>query len=224
MMQRLLLISVFCFSSSICLGQTKPVVTFSSDEDGYSWKQFVSSEGHFSVLMPGEPKASTKENETTFGKPVYHSFAVNVPKALYQVTYTEYAVALDEQFADRAVGEMRQIIGRNQGEILAEREIKVGTVSGREWWIIQSHAAIGVMRTFVVGNRNYQVNMLMALEVAFKHGVPSLKPEDQTELFVTAKSKFYDSFHLIEDLPVEKTKPNSESLSFKAKELGYWFP
>jgi hypothetical protein len=217
-MQRLLLITALCLSSSICLGQSKSVVTISSDENGYSWKQFVSTAGHFSVLMPGEPKATTKENETTEGKPVYHSFAVNVPKAFYQVAYTEYAVALDQQFADRAVVEMRQIIRRNLGEILAERETKVGTVSGREWWIIQSHAAIGIMKTFVIGNRNYQVNMLMALEVAFKHGVASVKPEDQTELFIMAKSKFYESFQLIDDFPSQKTKPNSESLIFEPKE------
>ena len=62
---------------------------------------------------------------------------------------------------------------------------------------------LGSLITGFLGDRygrrfTYQVNLLMSLRLAFKNGRPSLNSEDQTSLFVSTSSRFYDSFKLIE--------------------------
>jgi hypothetical protein len=177
--------------------QTKSVISISSDENGYSWAPFAPKDGRFSVMMPAPPATTNSESDSPDGKIIYHSFAAKLNETLFQVAYSEYPIQISD--ANGMLDRMREIIPKHNGKILKERTIALGKFPGREWWVLQTSAAIGIVRLFVVENRTYQVNLLMSLRLAFKNGRPSLNSEDQTSLFVSTSSRFYDSFKLIEN-------------------------
>lgn len=220
-MKRLLLLIIVSSQCLICLAQ-KQVVTISSDENGNSWQPFVSKEGRFSVDMPGVPSHTTNERDTSDGKIIFNSFAVKLTEAFYQVGYTDYSASDDAALAREIFSETHDIFSKHGAEILSEREITVANVNGREWWILQSRAAIGIKRIFVLHGRSYQVNMLVSLNRAFKNGRPSLKRDDQTELFASATSRFFDSFKFITPpSPAMKDRPYEVKLVSTGAFLDY---
>ena len=182
--------------------QTKPVITISADENGYSWAPFEPKDGRFSVMMPAPPAATNSESDSPDGKIIYHSFAAKLDEALFQVAYSEYPIQLSD--ANGMLDRMREIIPKHNGQILKERAITLGKYPGREWMVLQTGAALGIVKFFVVENRTYQVNMLVSLRKAFKNGRPSLQSEDQTSFLVLASARFFDSFKLIEGVASPK--------------------
>ena len=160
------------------------------------WKEFVSDEGRFSVLMPGVPSATINERETADGRITFRSFAVKLPEAFYQVGYSDFPAASDDQI----LAGVRDLLSAQKGaQVLSERKIKIAHLQGSEWWVVQNGVALGIRRAVAIGGRLYQVNMLVPLERAFKNGRPSLRPEDQTQLFTSLRSRFFDSFKLRAD-------------------------
>ena len=108
---------------ALAVAQTKSVVTVSSDEHGYSWAPFAPKDGRFSVLMPATPVGKTTVNETADGKVVFHSFAVEINEAFFQVGYSEYAVQLsEERVAKVMLDRRRETISKHNGKFSASAQ------------------------------------------------------------------------------------------------------
>jgi hypothetical protein len=58
----------------------------------YDWQEFSSAEGHFKVLLPSQPTASTKRLTTAAGPVTQYAFAVERPKfrERFVVGYVDY--------------------------------------------------------------------------------------------------------------------------------------
>jgi len=208
-MKRLtLLVGVATSCLSLCLGQQKsptanipPAPTPAIEYSPNAWKEFSSPEGHFSILFPGTPVAKIDELQTAAGKVKSYAFVMRLPQTFYHVSYMDYIVYSDDaEFAKRSLDAGRDgMLARNKGmELLNEKQIAIGNFVGREFLIVQDRFSFGIMRTFVVRGRLYEIAMLAPLDVAFRKGRPSLRAEDRTEFFTSTASKFFDSFKVVD--------------------------
>ncbi len=179
---------------SVCLSQGKILVP---PADSTGWKEFSSSEGRFSVLLPGTPIARTHELQTSAGKVIDYVFTLKLVQSFYDVSYLDYLnYSDDEEFARKALDAGRDgMVARNKGtKILEEKQITISGFPGREFLILQDQYSFGIMRTLIVHGRIYEVAILVPTDVAFKKGRPSVQCEDRTDFFQSISNRFFDSF------------------------------
>jgi TonB family protein len=206
-----------CFSqagpsgSKASLAANNPLATQAIGD----WKEFTSAEGAFSIILPGTPLAKVNELQTSVGKLNSHAFLLKLQEAYYHISYLDYPVySEDDEFVKRTLDAGRDGMTRSRRtEILSERAVVLGNISGREFSMLQDRYSYGIVRSFVVHGRLYQVAILVPLDVAFKKGRVSLKLEDQTVLFRSISSRFFDSFKI--------TERGTETLGEVDRMLGY---
>jgi TonB family protein len=188
----LIIIAACC---CICFSQTR------DQKDASEWKEFSSAEGRFSVLLPGTPVSKVTENSTSSGKVKTYLFTLEVPRGFYLVSYLDYAnYTDDEEFANRSLNAGRDgMLAQNKGtKLLSEKQIKIGRFSGREVLILQDGSSFGIMETYVVRGRLYEMAILVPAEVAFSNGKVTARWQDRTEYFNSIADKFFASFEVPE--------------------------
>jgi TonB family protein len=147
------------------------------------------------VLLPDVPTATVTERDTTNGKVAFHSFAVRLPDAFYQVGYSDFTGLTDQEIFNGA----RKILTTATGvSVFGEREISIDKHSGTEWRLVQDGVAFGIRQLLVINGRQYQINMLVPLEKAFNNGQPSMNVASQTQSFTEASTRFLNSFKFTE--------------------------
>lgn len=152
----------------------------------FSWREFTSAEGGFSVLMPGEAQAKTRTADTQAGPITTHLFLYAGDQAAYMVGYTDYPEAVKQKLEiQKAYDDARDADLASSGStLISETPIMLmNTYPGREEQTLLKqgdgkHAIRS--RMFLVNGRLYQT-----LVVA---------PRD--ELFSPDAVKFMDSFKL----------------------------
>jgi len=145
------------------------------------WKEFRSSEGAFSILLPGTPT----EQISTAGPIDFHFFVLEQKDITYMVGYSDYPDTLvQERTPDVMLDGTRDgAVANVQGELLSELIISLNEYPGRELKI-ESHGGKVTTKTriFMVGHRLYQVMVATRKEKAFSENV----------------KRFLDSFKLLE--------------------------
>lgn len=189
-------------AQAICFSQatkpsSEPTASVVEYNDG-AWKEFASSEGRFTVLMPGVPKEMAFQSETKSGTVRYKSYTVRTPSAIYYVMYSDSAEPPKDAVQLKAALDLLPgMLPEKQGwTFLSKKEAVQDGVPARDWLVTSS---LGVMtrRAFFSGGRLYFVTVFTTPNVAFKDGKPSADQAARTELYERITSKFFGSFHLV---------------------------
>jgi len=131
----------------------------SKSSEGATWKEFRSSEGAFSVLMPGTPEESTETLSTEIGPLNLHSFTVNQRERSYGVVYADYPEALVQNTDPEGIldGARDGAVAKVQGKLLSESFIDLDNHPGREIKVESSDRTATLRaRVYLVNNRLYQ--------------------------------------------------------------------
>jgi hypothetical protein len=149
-----------------------------------AWKEFSSSEGAFSILVPGTPNEQAISVNTEAGSIDGHLFMVGRKDMSYLVAYADYPDTLIQKRTPDAMldGARDGAVANAQGKLLGELVISINGYPGRELKI-ESPDGQGIMkaRIFMVGHRLYQVGVVTPKEKALSRNI----------------GKFLDSFKLL---------------------------
>jgi hypothetical protein len=117
------------------------------------WEPTISSEAHFTVLMPGQPKFETRKSRSSTGRPItISSYLLDLGPRAYMVMYSDYE---DENISlDNAVEGI--VKGLPNGRIASDRK---GVLFGHDARFVELEAGEMRMRyrLFVRGTRLYQI-------------------------------------------------------------------
>lgn len=151
----------------------------------FSWKDFSTPQGNFSVLMPGNPENHTQSQNTPFGPVTTYAFIYSNKDSAFAVSYTDYPESLMQGFdVQKGFDGARDAeLAKSGGSLISESPISLNSFSGREVQMTTTEGdgkhAIRT-RMYLVKNRLYQVLVVL--------------PKD--ELFSKNAVKFMDSFKL----------------------------
>ena len=152
-------------------------------EDSAQWINYTSPTGHYSVLLPAEPKLMDQEGTSATGEKIPQYIAVvEDSTATYMLAYFDYSKSTQTFSFDKARDGM---LANVKGTLVSEKPISLGRYPGREVKISAKSddgtELISRCRFFDVNKRIYIVQFL------FK------KANDNSEAAATA-SKFFESF------------------------------
>jgi hypothetical protein len=152
--------------------------------DAPEWKEFVSKEGRFKVLMPGAPKQDKAETESDFGKGLLHMNVAQAGMAIYGANYVDFPAEVKKAPLKQVYDSSRDgAVANMAGKLASEKDVKLGEYPGREIRIeVGEGKRLFRARVFLIEQRLYQVVVFGAPEVA------ASKDAD----------KFLDSFKLAE--------------------------
>lgn len=96
------------------------------------WREFSSSEGGFSVLMPGDPTKKIETVNTMFGPIDTPVFSLVQKDAIYAVTYCEYPATLVQASTPDAILDNVFNSVKASGKLIGESIISLNGCPGRE--------------------------------------------------------------------------------------------
>ncbi|HKP35388.1 MAG TPA: TonB family protein [Pyrinomonadaceae bacterium] len=179
----------------VCSAQTSSAnQTQSSD-----WKEFVSSEGHFSVLVPGTPSLTRKTIHSSRGDIESFTYDLDRDGALYSIMYIDIPISLPgPEATKRALDAGRNnMFAKFSGlQLVSEKEISLAGNPGREALVYNNRDVIRA-RHLMVKNRLYLNVFLMPNRDALKTGTDFRSTENLTERFEKTSLLFLDSFKLL---------------------------
>jgi TonB family protein len=184
---------------SLAIGNVS-AVSPNAQNDSLQWKEFSSSEGHFSILLPGTPVSKNSDRQTSAGKLKFHEFALALANASYSVGYLDYADLSDDAELTRSRFDAirDEMLARNKAsQLLNERELKEGAFTGREFLVLQDKKLFTILRTYLVHKRLYELAIQVPPATAFTTG-KATGWQDQSESFKWTVSKFFNSFEVPE--------------------------
>jgi TonB family protein len=194
---KLLITVAACWSIGVSQGRIVVSSSSPTQKDLSEWQTFSSPEGRFSILFPGTPVSRVSEVQTSSGRVTVHTVTLKLPESFYHVSYLDYPNYVEgAEFTKKSLDAGRDgMLARNQGtKLLAERPITIGSFHGREFLILQDGISFGIMETYVVRGRLYELAILVPAEVAFSNGKVTTRPQDRTEYFDSIANKFFASF------------------------------
>jgi hypothetical protein len=151
-----------------------------------SWQEFSSAEGAFTVLLPGEPTASTKTLPTVGGAIKNHIFAVERPKLreAFRVGYVDYPVPMVKAGpADILRGELELLV----------KSFKQPTMIGRkDPWGLAPGAVASQVTIATADQGAIRARMIMVKQRVFTIVVRSPNEDRYEEIAL----KIYDSFKI----------------------------
>jgi len=156
-----------------------PFLLLLSAFDQATWHEFVSSEGRFSVLMPGTPRSDSVVISTTSGPLNYHRFSAQEDSVGYILTYTDLSdEALKATSPTILMDDTRQgVISSSKGRLVSEQEVSLEGNPGRDIRIeIPENADLPEggsirVRLYLVRNRLYQLAIFSRSDGAFDRSV-----------------------------------------------------
>jgi hypothetical protein len=152
-------------------------------EDSTQWINYTSPTGHYSVLLPAEPKLMDQEGTSATGEKIPQYIAVAEDStATYMLAYFDYSKSTQSFSFDKARDGM---LANVKGTLVSEKPISLGRYPGREVKISGKYddgtEFISRCRVFDVDKRIYMVQFI------FK------KADDNSDAAAKA-TKFFDSF------------------------------
>ncbi len=136
--------------------------------DQPEWKEFVSKEGRFKVLMPGTPKADKVATESDFGKGTLSMNVAQSGNVMYGANYSDFPPGIKKTPIKQLFDSSRDgAVANLQGKLASEKDIKLGDHPGRELRIeVAGGKQLFRARVFLVDQRIYQVVVLSSPEAA----------------------------------------------------------
>lgn len=187
----LLLILLGCAALSAAQ-DTKPSpkdVTQAAENNPDSWKVFSSTEGRFSILLPGTPKEETEEVDTPSGKFEIHKLTLRT-FADYGVIYADYPMQINDSATANQILDngAKGAVAEVNSELLSMTKISLDGHPGRLLKERMRDGSILRAKMLLVGQRLYQV----AITTPKEEGVKA----EAISFFDSTASKFLDSFKL----------------------------
>jgi TonB family protein len=157
--------------------------------DPKAWKEFSSAGGRFTVLLPGTPTEKVQSRDSPVGTLDVHDFTL-ITSYYYGVTYIEYPPNVEEggdvkAFLDSVIGAGVKSVG---GTLLEEKDISLDGHPGRFVRVQAGNGYVMRIRSYVVGNRIYQIGITMREADA---------PQAIAKFHDETAAKFLDSFRLV---------------------------
>jgi len=148
------------------------------------WKEFISSDGGYSVLFPGTPIEQTQQVNTVDGAINMHFIEFNGKTFSYFTGYVDYPESLFyRETADEILDGMRDR-GVSKNILLSEDILSLDGDPGRDLKVQMSGGKyIKYQRIYLVEHRAFQIIAVVAV-----------KDEDNKSYYI---KKFLDSFKLI---------------------------
>ncbi len=163
-----------------------------------NWKQLTSSEGGFTISMPGVPASSTNLVETAVGNIVLHEIIATTTLAAYEISYCDFLVPPNDPSVIKGVmDKIRDRVLSDGTKLLIESDVNLDGNVGREL-IFESSGTIGRQRMFFINGRLYVAMLFTTPNVAFKHATASSNLADFTDLYQTTCERFFGSLKLIQ--------------------------
>ena len=122
------------------------------------WSEVRPEGGRYRVLMPGTPEISKEPIALPDGRTVQmFQAAIETPNAAYLGTHVDYPADLVRRAPpDTLLDNVRN--GSAKGHTLrSEQRLTISGNPGREYVIARANGVILVTRSFLVGNRLYQI-------------------------------------------------------------------
>jgi hypothetical protein len=149
------------------------------------WKEVAAPEVGFHAFMPGTPRLEQNTQETPAGNVELHKFTVE-PKGkreLFMIVSVRVPMDVSRELGgtERLLELGRQdLLSASQGQLLSERQIRLGSCPGLELEVLPPKGAIVKARIYATANQFYQVAV----------HVPRIR------LASADVQKFFDSFRL----------------------------
>lgn len=125
-----------------------------------TWKQFTSTKGRFSVLMPGTPKQLRLTQQTPIGAMDVYGFVVeqNQKTVGYVVMYADFPVNLAQRVNPKQIfnGGRDRVLTMMQGKLLSQRDVRLQGYPGKEF-TYEAKGSIVKHRLYLVNRRLYQI-------------------------------------------------------------------
>jgi hypothetical protein len=153
-------------------------------QDSSDWINYTSPTGHYSVLMPSQPKLMTQEGKTSSGNKVPQYIAVaEASSVTYMIAYFDYTAANTFSFDKARDGMLANV----KGTLVSEKPISLGSYPGRDVMISGSNGGVEFLahvKFYDVNKRVYMVQFILS------------KTNDTPEA-ATKATKFFDSFKVV---------------------------
>ncbi len=150
-------------------------------EDSAQWINYTSPAGHYSVLVPSQPKLMTQESTTPSGAKVPQYIAsVEISSVDYMVAYFDYTAANTFSFDKARDGMLANV----KGTLQSEKPIKLGRYPGRDVMISANNNGVEFLshvKFYDVNKRIYIIQFIVS------------KSSQTIETGANA-TKFFDSF------------------------------
>lgn len=125
------------------------------------WKKFTSTDGRFTILMPGNPKRERQTQNTKIGPINIQSFAVERKQegVAYIVAYADLPNSIAQRANAQKVldGSREGALRVAQGKLLNQRNISLSGYPGREIEFVNPKGLITKNRVYLVNGRLYQI-------------------------------------------------------------------
>ena len=120
------------------------------------WEKFTSTEGNFSVVMPGKPKAETQSLPINGIKMEEHRFSVWFGNALFAVSYVDGPVLLTPVAGERMLDAVGQGLTQASGRrTLSAYKLIVNDYPVREYKTMDEDGSQTDVRLYLVRRRLY---------------------------------------------------------------------
>jgi hypothetical protein len=129
-----------------------------------TWKQFSSTQGGFSVLMPGTPKQLRLSQQTQIGPIDVYGFVVdqNQKSVGYVVMYADFPVNLAQTVNPKQIfnSGRDRVLNMVQGKLVSQRDVRLQRYPGKEF-TYEAKGSIVKHRLYLVNRRMYQLIVVM---------------------------------------------------------------
>lgn len=155
-----------------------------------AWRTFVSTEGNFSVLLPGSPEKNGQVLNTGVGPLPSYYFDLKTAMAEYHISYMDFPSAFDDQGALKAAydGGRDQTLSSSGLSLVSDRDFTVDGHIGRHFSAVGKDQLFN-NRIVAVGKRLY---MLVIVTRDYRKN-----PLATIKRYETTINRFLDSFKLI---------------------------
>ena len=153
------------------------------------WRLFKSTEGRFSVEIPGTPQIDTQSVDTPAGKIFFTKFILQTAST-YGVIYADYPTKIEGSATiNRILNDgAKNAAASVNAELLSMTEITVDGYPGRLLLEQMRDGSTMSVKMVVVGQRLYQVAVTLPS--------PSRMAPEQKAIYESAANKFLDSFKI----------------------------
>jgi hypothetical protein len=149
-----------------------------------NWKEFKTSEGDFSIMMPGAPTYDKIASNTSLGYLDTNNYTVTSKKATYIISYADYPDSLINMYTPEKILDTAEdsVVAKSQFILRNESNITLNNYPGREYRLESTDGkSIYIVRAYLVSHRFYLLIIVTS-------------KDDQFSSVVT---KYMDSFKLI---------------------------
>lgn len=165
------------------------VVSAVAEDSPAAWKEFSSTEGRFAIRLPGTPKQSTQP----IGQMKLTLFQLQSAFE-YSVIYADYPEEINDSdpiLAKRVLDSgLEGAVAAVNAKLVEVREVSIGKHPGRQYVEQLPNGTIMRGKTFLVGNRLYQI----AITTPKEEGALA----EAVRFYRETAAKYLDSFRLIE--------------------------